>query len=69
MLRLARTVPAARWADLRPLAEATGAAAARGDRAHYAETDRAFHRAVLSSPGTRSCSPSPTTSTGAPSGR
>ncbi|MFI8292900.1 GntR family transcriptional regulator [Streptomyces sp. NPDC085614] len=51
MLRLARTVPAARWAELRPLAEATGAAAARGDRAHYAETDRAFHRAVLSLAG------------------
>ncbi|MGW1012367.1 GntR family transcriptional regulator [Streptomyces termitum] len=51
MLRLARTVPAARWAALRPLAEATGAAAARGDRAHYAETDRAFHRAVLALAG------------------
>ncbi|MFD3533640.1 GntR family transcriptional regulator [Streptomyces sp. NPDC058664] len=51
MLRLARTVPAARWAALRPLAEATSAAAARGDRAHYAETDRAFHRAVLSLAG------------------
>ncbi|GGY75249.1 GntR family transcriptional regulator [Streptomyces omiyaensis] len=51
MLRLARTVPAARWAGLRPLAEATGAAAARGDRAHYAETDRAFHRAVLALAG------------------
>ncbi|MER7958021.1 GntR family transcriptional regulator [Streptomyces sp. NPDC096030] len=51
MLRLARTVPAARWAELRPLAEATGAAAARGDRAHYAEADRAFHRAVLSLAG------------------
>ncbi|MFJ5833030.1 GntR family transcriptional regulator [Streptomyces sp. NPDC093089] len=51
MLRLARTVPAARWAELRPLAEATAAAAARGDRAHYAETDRAFHRAVLSLAG------------------
>ncbi|MEU8520017.1 GntR family transcriptional regulator [Streptomyces sp. NPDC048577] len=51
MLRLARTVPAARWAELRPLAEATGAAAARGDRAHYAETDRAFHRAVLALAG------------------
>ncbi|MEE1756602.1 GntR family transcriptional regulator [Streptomyces sp. SP18CS02] len=47
MLRLARTVPAARWSELRPLAEATAAAAARGDRAHYAESDRAFHRAVL----------------------
>nr|WP_234312441.1 GntR family transcriptional regulator [Streptomyces griseus] len=51
MLRLARTVPAARWAGLRPFAEATGAAAARGDRAHYAETDRAFHHAVLALAG------------------
>ncbi|WP_309052254.1 GntR family transcriptional regulator [Streptomyces sp.] len=51
MLRLARTVPSADWAALRPLAEATAAAAARGDRAHYAETDRAFHRAVLSLAG------------------
>ncbi|MFI0827173.1 GntR family transcriptional regulator [Streptomyces roseolus] len=51
MLRLARTVPAARWAALRPFAEATGAAAARGDRAHYAETDRAFHREVLALAG------------------
>ncbi|MFI1937127.1 GntR family transcriptional regulator [Streptomyces purpureus] len=51
MLRLARTVPAERWCELRPLAEATAAAAARGDRAHYAETDRAFHRAVLSLAG------------------
>ncbi|MFC9390319.1 GntR family transcriptional regulator [Streptomyces venezuelae] len=51
MLRLARTVPAARWSELRPLAEATSAAAARGDRAHYAEADRAFHRAVLSLAG------------------
>lgn len=51
MLRLARTVPAGRWADLRPLAEATSTAAARGDRAHYAEADRAFHRAVLSLAG------------------
>ncbi|MFF5391544.1 GntR family transcriptional regulator [Streptomyces sp. NPDC013012] len=53
MLRLARTVPAARWAGLRPLAEATATAAARGDRAHYAEADRAFHRAVLSLAGNR----------------
>ncbi|MFC8587678.1 GntR family transcriptional regulator [Streptomyces sp. NPDC057217] len=51
MLRLARTVPAARWTELRPLAEATATAAARGDRAHYAEADRAFHRAVLSLAG------------------
>ncbi|MFI9123426.1 FCD domain-containing protein [Streptomyces bikiniensis] len=51
MLRLARTVPAARWTELRPLAEATATAAARGDRARYAEADRAFHRAVLSLAG------------------
>ncbi|MER6999077.1 GntR family transcriptional regulator [Streptomyces sp. NPDC000410] len=51
MLRLARSVPAARWAELRPLAEATAAAAATGDRASYAESDRAFHRAVLSLAG------------------
>ncbi|QXE38953.1 GntR family transcriptional regulator [Streptomyces sp. GMY02] len=48
MLRLARTVPAERWTELRPLAEATSAAAAAGDRAAYAECDRAFHRALLS---------------------
>ncbi|MFE9697193.1 GntR family transcriptional regulator [Streptomyces sp. NPDC006270] len=47
MLRLARTVPAHRWSVLRPLAEATVTAAAVGDRAAYAESDRAFHRAVL----------------------
>nr|WP_262387308.1 GntR family transcriptional regulator [Streptomyces sp. TRM49041] len=47
MLRLARTVPSARWAELRPLAEATAAAAARGDLATYGEADRAFHRALL----------------------
>ncbi|MDH2393090.1 GntR family transcriptional regulator [Streptomyces sp. HNM0663] len=51
LLRLARTVPAERWAALRPLAEATAAAAAVGDRAEYAEADRAFHRAVLSLAG------------------
>jgi DNA-binding GntR family transcriptional regulator len=48
MLRLARTVPAERWAELRPLAEATVRAASSGCRATYAECDRAFHRAVLS---------------------
>jgi DNA-binding GntR family transcriptional regulator len=47
VLRLARTVPVARWAELRPFADATAVAAAGGDRAHYAETDRAFHRAML----------------------
>ncbi|MFE6619047.1 GntR family transcriptional regulator [Streptomyces sp. NPDC057740] len=48
MLRLARTVSAERWADLRPLAEATVRAASTGCRATYAEADRTFHRAVLS---------------------
>ncbi|MFJ8995116.1 FCD domain-containing protein [Streptomyces sp. NPDC102279] len=51
MLRLARTVPAARWAELRPLAEATVRAASSGCRATYAETDRTFHRAVLALAG------------------
>ena len=51
MLRLARTVPAAHWCALRPLAEATVAAAATGDRASYADSDRAFHRAVLALAG------------------
>ncbi|MBD0709506.1 MULTISPECIES: GntR family transcriptional regulator [unclassified Streptomyces] len=51
ILRLAHTVPAARWAELRPLAEATATAAALGDRAHYAEADRDFHRAVLTLAG------------------
>ncbi|MEV8393073.1 MULTISPECIES: GntR family transcriptional regulator [unclassified Streptomyces] len=51
MLRLARTVSAERWAELVPLAEATGAAAAIGDRAAYAECDRAFHRALLALSG------------------
>lgn len=47
MLRLARAVPVERWAELRPLAEATVRAAASGCRAAYAESDRAFHRGVL----------------------
>ncbi|AXL91712.1 GntR family transcriptional regulator [Streptomyces sp. CB09001] len=46
-LRLARTVPAEHWAELRPLAEATVRAASSGCPATYAEADRAFHRAVL----------------------
>ncbi|MER5443316.1 GntR family transcriptional regulator [Streptomyces sp. NPDC002790] len=49
--RLVRTVAPARWAELRPLVRATAAAAAVGDRAGYAEADRAFHRAVLSFAG------------------
>lgn len=51
VLRLARTVPATGWCALRPLADATVAAAAVGDRAGYAESDRAFHRAVLALSG------------------
>ncbi len=53
MLRLARTVPAARWSALLPLADATVAAAADGDLARYAEADRAFHGAVLALDGNR----------------
>ncbi|MFF3331074.1 GntR family transcriptional regulator [Streptomyces sp. NPDC002888] len=51
MLRLARTVPGERWAELRPLAEATIRAASSGCRATYAESDRAFHCAVLALSG------------------
>ncbi|MDN0200623.1 GntR family transcriptional regulator [Streptomyces sp. S.PNR 29] len=51
MLRLARTVCAERWVELRPLAEASVRAASSGCRATYAESDRAFHRAVLSLSG------------------
>ena len=51
LLRLARAVPASRWAELRPLAEATARAASTGCRATYAESDRAFHRAVLALAG------------------
>jgi DNA-binding GntR family transcriptional regulator len=51
LLRLAATVPAGRWAELRPLAEATVHAASAGCPAAYAESDRAFHRALLSLAG------------------
>ncbi|KOV36010.1 GntR family transcriptional regulator [Streptomyces sp. XY152] len=51
MVRLARTVSVERWAELRPLAEATVRAASSGCRATYAEADRAFHRAVLALAG------------------
>ncbi|MGY5009371.1 GntR family transcriptional regulator [Streptomyces sp. 900105755] len=51
LLRLARSVPAERWAALRPLAEESVRAAATGCRATYAEADRAFHRAVLALAG------------------
>ncbi|WP_443058291.1 GntR family transcriptional regulator [Streptomyces sp. NBC_00820] len=51
MLRLARTVPAECWAALLPLAEETVRAASSGCAAVYAESDRAFHRAVLALSG------------------
>lgn len=51
LLRLACTVPAERWAALRPLAEETVRAAATGCPATYAESDRAFHRALLALAG------------------
>jgi DNA-binding GntR family transcriptional regulator len=51
MLRLARSVAAERWAELRPLAEATVRAAASGCPAAYAESDRAFHVALLALSG------------------
>ncbi|MET9730770.1 GntR family transcriptional regulator [Streptomyces sp. NPDC006458] len=51
LLRLATAAPAERWAELRPLAEATVLAASAGCRATYAEADRAFHRALLSLAG------------------
>ncbi|MFJ4715590.1 GntR family transcriptional regulator [Streptomyces sp. NPDC088785] len=47
VLRLARALPAGRWAALRPAAEETVTVAARADVARYAEADRAFHRALL----------------------
>jgi DNA-binding GntR family transcriptional regulator len=53
VLALARTVPPHVWQALRPLADAALAAAALGDRAAYAESDRAFHRAVLELSGNR----------------
>ncbi|MEZ7007682.1 GntR family transcriptional regulator [Streptomyces sp. AD55] len=51
LLRLARTVPADRWAGLRPLAEATVRAASAGCPVAYAESDRAFHHALLALAG------------------
>ena len=51
VLALARTVSVGQWEELRPLAAATMAAAALGDRSAYAESDRAFHRALLSLSG------------------
>ncbi|MEU8571535.1 GntR family transcriptional regulator [Streptomyces pathocidini] len=53
MLDLARAVDPDVWEDLRPLAAEAAAAAAGGDRVGYAESDRAFHRALLSLTGNR----------------
>ncbi|MFS8204631.1 GntR family transcriptional regulator [Streptomyces sp. CWNU-52B] len=53
MLRLTRTVGAPCWDELRPLADATVTAAATGDHACYAESDRVFHAAVLALSGNR----------------
>nr|WP_244177230.1 GntR family transcriptional regulator [Streptomyces albus] len=53
LLRLARTRPPGSWEELRPLAAAGVAAAARGDRVGYAEADRAFHHALLALSGNR----------------
>src|SRR5262249_29614252 len=47
LLRLAGTVLPECWETLRPLAQATTEAAHDGDRAAYAEADRAFHGALL----------------------
>ncbi|QFR03085.1 GntR family transcriptional regulator [Streptomyces phaeolivaceus] len=47
IVRLAHTVPADRWGELRPLADETARAASSGCRATYGEADRAFHRGVL----------------------
>lgn len=51
VLRLVGTQSGATWDALRPLADRTVTAAARGDRAAYAEADRAFHRALLAPAG------------------
>jgi DNA-binding GntR family transcriptional regulator len=51
LLRLARTVAAERWAELRPAADETVRAATSGCPAAYGESDRAFHRAVLALSG------------------
>ncbi|MGK5641075.1 GntR family transcriptional regulator [Streptomyces sp. URMC 126] len=53
LLRLARTLPASRWRELLPLAETAASVARAGDRAAYAEADRAFHRALLGLDGNR----------------
>ncbi|MFC0599137.1 GntR family transcriptional regulator [Streptomyces palmae] len=51
VLTLAETLDPECWAGLRPFAEATTLAAAKGDRAAYLEADRAFHQALLGMAG------------------
>lgn len=53
IVRLARALAPERWEELRPLAVAGVTAAARGDRAGYAEADHAFHVALMSLTGNR----------------
>lgn len=53
VLRLGGTQPQRTWEALRPYAERTVTAAARGDRAAYVEADRTFHRALLEPAGNR----------------
>jgi DNA-binding GntR family transcriptional regulator len=53
VLRAARTVPAHRWEELRPLAEDASRAAARGARGEWLEADGAFHRGLLGVTGNR----------------
>lgn len=69
MLRLARAVPAERWAELRPLAEATVRAASSGCVATYAESDRLFTGRCCPCRATSSWSGSRMISTGGRSGR
>ncbi|WP_228082746.1 GntR family transcriptional regulator [Streptomyces profundus] len=53
LLALGRTLPRERWEELRPLADATVRVALLGDRAGYADADRAFHRELLGLTGNR----------------
>ncbi|WP_258016167.1 GntR family transcriptional regulator [Streptomyces sp. AJS327] len=53
VLALARTLPRESWDALRPLAELTLTAAARGDHTAFADADRAFHRGLLELTGNR----------------
>jgi DNA-binding GntR family transcriptional regulator len=53
VLETARTMPPECWESLLPYAEQALAIAEAGDRAAYAEADRAFHRAMLELTGNR----------------